>query len=249
MAYSDSPSASFDASGAASESSPTPLLTNEVLTQMVRTQTDFLLRVAFRFTHDRDAAEDLLQQTFLRAWKFRKTFREGDLSNMRNWLARILSNLAINDYRLEQGSPVRMVRPREYDAIGVAADESMVPVFSPRITRDILENFGALLLTLKHHVSNPVWNALNRLDPNFCHAFLLIDFFDYRGKEAAAILDIPVGTVMSRAHRARKRMRKALPDFAAENYGFIFCEETHRRASYRPRKPRQPLQESSEAAA
>jgi RNA polymerase sigma-70 factor (ECF subfamily) len=168
-----------------------------------------LYSAALRMTHNSADAEDLVQETYLRAYRGFSSFTEG--TNLRAWLYRILTNTYINSYRARQRRPdERQLEDVEdlylYRRIG-AVEEAM----AARSAEDELMDL---------FTDDEVKQALEDLPENFRLAVLLADVEGFSYKEIAEMLEIPIGTVMSRLHRGRKSMQKALFDFA-EGRGLV----------------------------
>src|SRR6478735_1641466 len=161
-----------------------------------------LYSAALRMTRNRSDAEDLVQETYLRAYRSFHTFDTG--TNLRAWLFRILTNTFINTYRAKQRRPV------ESD-LGDVEDLYLYKRISNIETSRSAEDTLFDLFT-----DDEVKQALEDLPENFRLPVLLADVEDFSYKEIAEILDIPIGTVMSRLHRGRKAMQKALVEFATE---------------------------------
>jgi RNA polymerase sigma-70 factor (ECF subfamily) len=164
-----------------------------------------LYSAALRMTRRPADAEDLVQETFLKAYRSFGTFEEG--SNLRAWLYRILTNTYINMYRAKQR------RPQESD-LGDVEDlylyrriGSIEAAVASRSAEDQLFDL---------FTDDEVKDALEGLPENFRLPVLLADVQGFSYKEIAEMLDIPIGTVMSRLHRGRKAMQRALVDFARE---------------------------------
>lgn len=164
-----------------------------------------LYSAALRMTRRPADAEDLVQETFLKAYRSFGTFEEG--SNLRAWLYRILTNTYINMYRAKQR------RPQESD-LGDVEDlylyrriGSIEAAAASRSAEDQLFDL---------FTDDEVKQALEGLPENFRLPVLLADVEGFSYKEIAEMLDIPIGTVMSRLHRGRKGMQRALVDFARE---------------------------------
>jgi RNA polymerase sigma-70 factor (ECF subfamily) len=153
------------------------------------------LRVtALRLTRSAAAADDLLQETGLRAWRFREHFQAD--SNARAWLHRILVNTFIHGWR-------RQRREREVQARFLAEPARIT--FIPAVD-------GALL-------GDEVSAAVAALPPDFRAVLVRVDLLDQSYREVADALGCPIGTVMSRLHRARRALQCALADHArAEGY-------------------------------
>jgi RNA polymerase sigma-70 factor (ECF subfamily) len=161
-----------------------------------------LYSAALRMTRNRADAEDLVQETYLRAYRSFHTFDEG--TNLRAWLFRILTNTFINTYRAKQRRPVE-------DDLGDIEDlylyKRIGNLDASRSAEDTL---------LEMFTDDEVKQALEELPENFRLPVLLADVEDFSYKEIAGILDIPIGTVMSRLHRGRKAMQKKLTEYVTE---------------------------------
>jgi RNA polymerase sigma-70 factor, ECF subfamily len=162
-----------------------------------------LYSAAMRMTRNASDAEDLVQETYLRAYRSFATFEDG--TNLRAWLFRILTNTFINSYRAKQR------RPQETD-LGDTED-----LYLYRNLRNIDSASRSAEDTLFDlFTDDEVKAALESLPENFRMPVLLADVEEFSYKEIAEMLDIPIGTVMSRLHRGRKAMQKQLVDFATE---------------------------------
>jgi RNA polymerase sigma-70 factor, ECF subfamily len=164
-----------------------------------------LYSAALRMTHNPSDAEDLVQETYLRAYRGFGGFESG--TNLRAWLYRILTNTFINSYRAKQRRPdERQLDEVEdfylYRRIG-AVEEAM----AARSAEDELMDL---------FTDDEVKAALDSLPEQFRLAVYLADVESFSYKEIADILDIPIGTVMSRLHRGRKAMQKELYEFAVQ---------------------------------
>jgi RNA polymerase sigma-70 factor (ECF subfamily) len=164
-----------------------------------------LYSAALRMTRNPADAEDLVQEAYLRAYRGFGGFTEG--TNLKAWMYRILTNTYINSYRARQRRPTETdlddvedlyLYHRVHDApgsgLGTSAEE------------DLMSRLG----------DAEVIEALESLSENFRIAVLLADVEGFSYAEIAEILDIPIGTVMSRLHRGRKALQKALYDFAVD---------------------------------
>ena len=160
-----------------------------------------LYNAALRMTRNRADAEDLVQETYLRAYRSYATFEEG--TNLRAWLFRILTNTFINAYRAKQR------RPQETD-LGDMEDLYLYR----RIGQVNPASVSAEDQLLDLFTDDEVKAALEELPEAFRLPVLLADVEEFSYKEIAEMLDIPIGTVMSRLHRGRKAMHKRLFDFA-----------------------------------
>jgi RNA polymerase sigma-70 factor, ECF subfamily len=151
---------------------------------------------ALRMTRNPADAEDLVQETFLRAYRGFSGFREG--TNLKAWLYRILTNTFINSYRKKQREPVTI------------PDENVEDWYLfDRLAASNAEQ-SAETTVLEAMADEDVKAALDALPEGFRLAVLLADVQGFSYKEIADMLDIPIGTVMSRLHRGRKSLEKAL---------------------------------------
>lgn len=151
---------------------------------------DQLYRAALNMTHNSTDAEDLVQETYLRAYDRFEQYTPG--TNIRAWMYRILTNTYISQYRAQQRLPTFQVEDwvLEQTEVDISAEETVL--------RDVAdENLSA---------------ALNELPEAYRLAVFLADVEGFAYKEIADILQIPLGTVMSRVHRGRRRVRAALTE-------------------------------------
>jgi RNA polymerase sigma-70 factor (ECF subfamily) len=162
-----------------------------------------LYSAALRMTRNRADAEDLVQETYLKGYRSFHTFTEG--TNLRAWLFRILTNTYINTYRAKQR------RPDETD-LGEIEDLYLYRRMGTLQDADLGRSAEESLMEALP--DDEVKRALEDLPDNFRLPVILADVEGFAYKEIAEILDIPIGTVMSRLHRGRKAMQKALYDYA-----------------------------------
>ena len=164
---------------------------------------DELYSTALRYTRNASGAEDLVQDTYLKAFQAWDRFQEG--TNCRAWLFRILTNTFINGYR-------RRVRERQ-----VLGPESMVPIEETTFGRSSLYAFrNPEHQIFRRLLGDDIQRALDCLQDEFRMVVILSDLQDFSYKEIAAILDCPIGTVMSRLFRGRRQLRTLLMDQAIE---------------------------------
>ena len=162
-----------------------------------------LFSTAMRMTNNRADAEDLVQETYLRAFRSYDSFNAG--TNLRAWLFRILTNTHINRYRAKKRRPEESElgdiddfylyrRLHNQGSRGRSAEDELMDLFS----------------------ESEVVEAVEALPESYRMAVLLADVVGFAYKEIAEILDVPIGTVMSRLHRGRKALEKELYTFASK---------------------------------
>lgn len=164
-----------------------------------------LFSTAMRMTRNRSDAEDLVQETFIKAWRSFATYQQG--TNLRAWLFRIMTNTYINKYNAQQRKPTETELDDVeelflYKRLG-AVDQSQL---SQSAEDQMLSLF----------TDDEVKKALEELPDQFRIPVLMSDVEGFSYKEIAEILEIPLGTVMSRLHRGRKLMQKMLYEYAKE---------------------------------
>ncbi len=162
-----------------------------------------LYAAALRMTRNPADAEDLVQDTYLRAFRGFSGFKEG--TNLKAWLYRILTNSFINTYRKKQRQPQTVEGPDDLDEWYL---------FDKLGGRNV--ELSAETEVLDKIPDEAVKAALESLPENFRLPVLLADVEGFSYKEIAEIMDTPIGTVMSRLHRGRKALQKALWDTAKE---------------------------------
>ena len=161
---------------------------------------DQVYRVARRLVGSREEAEDLMQEAYARAFRSWHQYQPG--TNLRAWLLRILTNLNIDRGRRTQRSPD--LQPlEEGDYFLYNRLESTLPDENPDEER-VIERLS----------QNAVVEALADVPHDFRDVVVLVDIGEFSYADAAQILDIPVGTVMSRLHRGRRVLKKNLADKA-----------------------------------
>lgn len=173
---------------------------NEALPHM-----DALYNFALRMTGNSDDADDLVQETFLKAFRFFDKFEMG--TNCKAWLFRILKNSYINDYRKQTKEPDKV----DYDDV-----------------QNFYENIKASDIKSQHYeedafcrlMEDDISNALSLLPEDFRTVIILSDIEGFTYEEIAEFVDCPIGTVRSRLHRARKMLYAKLYNYA-KGKGFV----------------------------
>ena len=164
-----------------------------------------LYSAALRMTRNNADADDLVQETYLKAYRAYGSFQEG--TNLKSWLYKILTNTFINSYRS------RRRRPNETDL------EDVEDLYLYRRLGGLeaaSAGRSAEDLVLDRFSESEVKEAVESLPDQFRLAVLLADVEGFSYKEIAEILNVPIGTVMSRLHRGRRALEKALFPFAEE---------------------------------
>ncbi len=156
---------------------------------------------AYRLTLDQDDSKDLVQDTYLKAYRFIDSFQQG--TNAKAWLFRILKNSFINDYRKKSKEPSKV----DYQEVESYYNSDEV---DRQITPDLRVE------ALKDMIGDEISNALNSLDVDFRTVIILCDLEGFKYDEMAKILDIPIGTVRSRLHRARNLLKEKLSEYAKQ---------------------------------
>jgi len=156
---------------------------------------------AYRLTLDSDDAKDLLQDTYLKAYRFIDSFQKG--TNAKAWLFRILKNSFINDYRKKSKEPSKV----DYQEVETYYNSEDV---DRQITPDLRVE------ALQDMIGDEISTALNALDVDFRTVIILCDLEGFKYEEMAKILDIPIGTVRSRLHRARNLLKEKLSEYAKQ---------------------------------
>ncbi|MBO6762853.1 MAG: sigma-70 family RNA polymerase sigma factor, partial [Roseivirga sp.] len=162
---------------------------------------DSMYNFAFRLAFDEDDAKDLVQDTYLKAFRFINSFERG--TNAKAWLFRILKNSFINEYRKKSKQQNKV----DYNEVEQYYNSD-----------DVDESFTTDLRveTVQHMIGDEISGALNGIPVDFRTVIILSDLEGFTYEEMSKILDIPIGTVRSRLHRARNMMKDKLASYAKE---------------------------------
>ncbi len=201
---------------------PLPVMTDQPESETIEERTarferdalvylDQLYSAAMRMTRNPQDAEDLVQETYAKAFAAFHQFKQG--TNLKAWLYRILTNSFINTYRKKQRQPAQdpheqiedwqLARAESHTAAGLKSAE---------------------MQALEHLPDSDVKDALQQIPEDFRLAVYLADVEGFAYKEIAEIMGTPVGTVMSRLHRGRGQLRTLLADYARER-GLLHADE------------------------
>ncbi|MCZ7601877.1 MAG: sigma-70 family RNA polymerase sigma factor [Ignavibacteriales bacterium] len=172
---------------------------------------DALYNFALKMTADSDEADDLVQETFLRAFRFFDKFEKG--TNSKAWLFRIMKNTFINDYRKDSREPNKV----DYDDIqNFYENIKASDVKTQHVEQDV---FSSLL-------DDEVTKAISELPEDFRTVVILSDIEGFSYEEIADFVDCPVGTVRSRLHRARKMLFTTLYSYGKDK-GYLQDKDKH----------------------
>jgi RNA polymerase sigma-70 factor (ECF subfamily) len=164
-----------------------------------------LYTAALRMTRNPADAEDLVQETYLKAYRAFGRFEQG--TNLKAWLYRILTNTFINSYRSKKRRPEQTELDEVEDLYLYRRLGGLEAVTAGRSAEEEV---------LDHFTDTDVKAAVDALPEQFRMAVLLADVEGFSYKEIAEILDVPIGTVMSRLHRGRKALQKVLHDVGVQ---------------------------------
>lgn len=170
-------------------------------------ETEFMVHVdsmynfAYRLTFDSDDAKDLVQDTYLKAFRFINSFERG--TNAKAWLFRILKNSFINDFRKKSKQPAKV----DYNEVEQFYNSDDA---GAKITTDLRVE------TVQDMIGDEISGALNAIPVDFRTVIILSDLEGFTYEEMSKILDIPIGTVRSRLHRARNMLKEKLVAYAKE---------------------------------
>ena len=163
------------------------------------THIDTLYRGALRLTRDPDQAQDLVQEAYLRALRYQHSYQQG--TNMKAWLFAIMRNLFWDRFKGSRKEDVSLDDVGEFVLYDKLRDEGAKP------EADVLDSIAA----------DEVVKAVEKLPELHREVVLLVDVEGFSYKDAAEVLGVPIGTVMSRLHRARRQLQRSLYDYARES--------------------------------
>ena len=161
---------------------------------------DILYNFAYRLTYDEDDAKDLVQDTYLKSYRFAESFQKG--TNAKAWLYRILKNSFINDFRKKSKEPAKV-------------DYQEVENFYNSENVDDDRTVDLRIDAVRDMLGDEISLALSSLAVDFRTVIILCDLEGFTYDELSKILDIPIGTVRSRLHRARNLLKEKLSVYAS----------------------------------
>jgi len=179
-----------------SEKEKTEIFDNEFMPHV-----DSMYNFGYRLTFDEDDAKDLVQDTYLKAFRFINSFQRG--TNAKAWLFRILKNSFINEFRKKSKQPSKV----DYNEVEQFYNSDDA---GESITTDLRVE------TVQHMIGDEISGALNGIPVDFRTVIILSDLEGFTYEEMSKILDIPIGTVRSRLHRARNMLKERLAGYAKE---------------------------------
>jgi RNA polymerase sigma-70 factor (ECF subfamily) len=186
---------------AASETSYNDIERNDIFNREFMPHINSMYNFAFRLTMDEDEANDLVQDTYLKAFRFISSFERG--TNAKAWLFRILKNSFINDYRKRSKEPSKV----DYQEVETT--------YNSEEAAEVDHTTDLRVETVQDMIGDEVATALNSLPVDFRTVIILCDIEGFTYEEMAKILDIPIGTVRSRLHRARNLLKDKLRAYAS----------------------------------
>jgi len=187
----------------------------ELTKKEIRKQSDFneeiiphldaLYNFGLRLTSDPNDAEDLVQDTIVKAYRFFSSYEKG--TNAKAWLFRILKNSYINNYRRKSKKPQQV----DYDEVATFYET----IRAERTDTSDLED-----TMYRELIDDDITNALDQIPEDFRTVVLLCDVEDFTYEEIANMLDVPIGTIRSRLHRGRNLLKAQLLEYA-EDRGYV----------------------------
>ncbi len=161
---------------------------------------DAMYNFALKLTNDEDEAQDLVQDTCMKAYRFIHSFESGTYAKA--WLFRILKNNFINDYRKKSRGPSKV--EFEWVEQSITGDEDSEPAYQADLQAE----------TVNDMLGDEITAAIQALPVDFRMIIILCDLEEFSYEEMARILNIPIGTVRSRLHRARALLKESLATYA-----------------------------------
>lgn len=166
---------------------------------------DALYNFGLRLTADPNDAEDLVQDTIVKAYRFFSSYEKG--TNAKAWLFRILKNSYINNYRKKSKKPQQV----DYDEVAT---------FYETIRAERTETSDLEDKMFRELIDDDISNALDEIPEDFRTVVLLCDVEDFTYEEIANMLDVPIGTIRSRLHRGRNLLKAQLTEYATKR-GYV----------------------------
>lgn len=174
---------------------------SEIFDNEFMVHVDPMYNFAYRLTFDEDDAKDLVQDTYFKAFRFINSFERG--TNAKAWLFRILKNSFINEFRKKSKQPAKV----DYNEVEQFYNSDDA---GSQITTDLRVE------TVQDMIGDEISGALNAIPVDFRTVIILSDLEGFTYEEMSKILDIPIGTVRSRLHRARNMLKEKLVAYAKE---------------------------------
>ena len=174
---------------------------NRIFQEEFMSHADTLYNFAYHLTFNEDDAKDLVQETFLKAYRFINSYIEG--TNAKAWLFKIMKNAFINDYRKKSKRPTKV-------------DYEEVVTYQNSDSGSYVQYIDLRHEIFQGMLGDEVAHALNSLPVDFKTVVLLCDIEGFTYEEMAKIIDIPIGTVRSRLHRARNMLKDVLKVYASQ---------------------------------
>ena len=175
---------------------------DEVFERELLPHADALSTFAYHLTYNEEDANDLVQETYLKAYRFIDKYDEG--TNAKAWLFKIMKNAFINQYRKKSKRPTQV----DYEEVVGFHEEEEDTSFSSYL--DLRQEI------YQDMMGDEITTAINALPVDFRTVILLCDIEGFKYEEIAKIVDIPIGTVRSRLHRARQMLKEKLREYASK---------------------------------
>ncbi len=172
---------------------------NEIFNHEFMPHINAMYNFAFKLTLDEEDAKDLVQDTYLKAYRFMYSFERG--TNAKAWLFRILKNSFINEFRKVSKQPKKV-------------DYQEIETYYNSDSTESESTFDLRTEAVRNLIGDEVSIAINNLPVDFRTVIILADLESFSYEEMSSILDIPIGTVRSRLHRARTILKQKLEEYA-----------------------------------